>query len=143
MKKLVNGIEVEMTAEEIAQREQFELVWNNKDWRPIATGKGLIAFLEKQNRRQSKTQKLKFDEKAVKRSKFQNIFTKWKFSSTETGDLWAQIESEEEFTQEEFDYLLNTFETTKALNNGMAYKTEAINNMIALINEWKDTVRFV
>ena len=143
MKKLVNGIELEMTAEEIAQREQFELAWNNRDWRPIATGKGLIGFLEKQTKNQSKLEGLKLHEKAIKRTKFQNIFTKWKFTDIETGDLWAMFENEEEFTQAEFDGLIATIESTKALNNGNAIKIATVNGVIALINEWKNTVTFI
>ena len=119
--------------------------WNEaqKQKLPIATGKGLIKFLEKQTKNQSKLEGLKLHEKAIKRTKFQNIFTKWKFTDTETGDLWAMFEQEEEFTQIEFDGLIAMIESTKALNNGNAVKTATINGVIALINEWKETVRFI
>lgn len=45
MKKSVNGILVDLTAEELAQRVLDEQEWERTKL-PIATGKGLIAFME-------------------------------------------------------------------------------------------------
>lgn len=46
MQKLVNGKSVDMTAEEIAEREAEEIAEANKDKRPIANGTDLVKLIE-------------------------------------------------------------------------------------------------
>lgn len=110
---------------------------------PIARGKDLLNYLIKAVREQSNQERLKPSGKSVKLTRFQNIFTKWKFSDTQTGDLWGYLQVEEgNFTQAEFDDFVNSLINSQNLNN-MNGKKIIVDSVIALIQQWASTVRFV
>jgi hypothetical protein len=139
--KLVNGVKVEFSEADYAQRE-LDIAEFERTKKPIAKANDLLNFLVKTVREQSNQENLKPHEKSIKINKFQNVFTKWKFSDTQTGDLWTYLQVEEgNFTQAEFDSFFKSITDSQALNNANG-KKQVVDIVIALINKWKESVRF-
>jgi hypothetical protein len=111
--------------------------------KPIAKGKDLLNYLIKSVRAQSNQEGLKPSGKCIKLNRFENIFTKWKFSDTLTGNIWGYLEVEEgDFTQVEFDDFVKSLIDSQALNNQNG-KKNIVDAVIGLIQQWSSTVRFV
>jgi hypothetical protein len=139
--KLVNGVKVEFSQADYAQAELDKIEFERTS-KPIAKANDLLKFLVETVKEQSNQENLKPFEKSIKINKFQNVFTKWKFSDTQTGDLWTYLQVEEgNFTQAEFDSFLKSIVDSQALNNGNG-KKQVVDIVIALINQWKESVRF-
>lgn len=117
--------------------------WETAVEKPIAKGKDLLNYLIKAVRDQSNQEGLKPSDKSVKLTRFQNIFTKWKFADNQTGDLWGYLQVEEgDFTKTEFDDFVNSLIDSQALNNANG-KKQIVDAVIGLIQQWASTVRFV
>ncbi len=108
---------------------------------PIATGKSFLEFMVKAIRTQHKLDNLNPIDRSKKITQLENIFTKWKDEDNTICNLWRYLELEEQLTAIELQIVLDKINATKALqgNNG---KLVLIENVIALIKAWKDTVRF-
>lgn len=117
--------------------------WEQAVELPIATGKDLLNYLIKAVREQSNKEKLNPSAKCIKLNRFENIFTKWKYSDTQTGNLWGYLEFEEgNFTKAEFDDFVKSIINSQALNNTNGKKV-IVDSVIALIDQWSKSVRFV
>jgi hypothetical protein len=110
--------------------------------KPIAKGKDLLNYLIKVVREQSNQEGLKPSRKCIKLNRFENIFTKWKYLDTETGNIWKYLEIEDEFTKAEFDDFVKSLIDSQALNNQNGKKI-IVDSVIGLIQQWSSTVRFV
>jgi|688.fasta_scaffold410564_2 hypothetical protein len=127
--------------------EEIEIDELPEDWeqaveKPIAKGKDLLNYLIKVVREQSNQEGLKPSGKCIKLNRFENIFTKWKYLDTETGNIWKYLEIEDEFTKAEFDNFVKSLIDSQALNNQNGKKI-IIDSVIGLIQQWSSTVRFV
>jgi hypothetical protein len=116
--------------------------WEQAVEKPIAKGKDLLNYLIKVVREQSNQEGLKPSRKCIKLNRFENIFTKWKYLDTETGNIWKYLEIEDEFTKAEFDDFVTSLIDSQALNNQNGKKI-IVDSVIGLIQQWSSTVRFV
>jgi hypothetical protein len=127
--------------------EEIELDYLPEGWelaveKPIAKGKDLLNYLIKVVKEQSNQEGLKPSKKCIKLNRFENIFTKWKYLDTETGNIWKYLEIEDEFTKAEFDDFVKSLIDSQALNNQNGKKV-IVDAVIVLIQHWSSTVRFV